>query len=103
MIKNVWLSDAQIEVAEIYNDFIDKAVASWTRSNNDPDAVDYSDTYYNKAQAILQVAAEGYDARVTLDRGVGLYPTIELDMEDKHYCEYTAVNFFLRLVGWYER
>jgi hypothetical protein len=97
--ERISLTIDQLPDSNKINKYIEKAVKAWTDYNNSGGRIeDVSDKYYKQAEKIAQKWAN-----VTLDCGVGLYPTFEIVMPDgKHYTEYNTQGFFRRINGFWD-
>lgn len=96
--ERVAITEYQLEYSEKMNWCLVNAVKSWTLYNNSGGRVkDRSDYWYNKLEQTAQEIAV-----VKLDRGVGLYPTFQINIDGKIYTEYDIESFFKRINGFWD-
>ena len=101
--ERIAITESQLPVSTKYTRLINTAIKSWTDNNNSGGLIpDRSDMWYDKAEKILQQYVKDGVTRIELDRGVGLYPTIEVWKNGEHQCLYSIDNFFKFLNGFWE-
>ena len=109
-IERVAITEDQLLVSNKYNRWIERGSQAWIDYNNGRGMIDDdSNRWYNKAEKLLQqyVGKKSQFSKhtliaVNLDKGVGLYPTIELRFDNgKCFTEHRVADFFKQINGFW--
>jgi len=112
--KRTTLTAEQKPISEEINLYIDRAVTAWTNYNNSGGKLkDNSDYLYEMAEKAAKkminvksnLNPDFMLKNVSLDCGVGLYPTFEMEYlykaETRHYTAYNTDQFFKTINGFW--